>query len=338
MLTISTVIPTYNRAGLIARALKSALDQCLPEDEIIVVDNASTDNTEEVLEPYLDRIRYIRTPQNGAGMARNRGIAEATGDLIAFLDSDDEWMAGKLLVQRQLMEAQPYVLFSFSNFAVTDNNGNITRWFLRHWSKDNRHWDNIIGKGVPFSKMAQLPQGWSDFCVHIGAIGLDVMQASYILTSSLVVRRLEAGNALHFAEDVPTWEDWECFGRLSLKGLAAYLDCESTWQHGHSGERLTNANNLELLTTKVKLIERVWGSSQAFLKRYSKEYNRALNNARIGKIRELLSQGMSKAARKEISFTKNVPIIYRLIAFLPKSVLILLMIIRCKVRCLWSRS
>lgn len=93
---ISVVIPTYNRAAEIAAAVDSVLAQTLSPHEVIVVDDGSTDATAEVLAPLLDRIRLVRKPNGGASSARNRGVIEATGDWIAFLDSDDTWDADKL--------------------------------------------------------------------------------------------------------------------------------------------------------------------------------------------------------------------------------------------------
>ncbi|MDX1389152.1 MAG: glycosyltransferase family 2 protein, partial [Acidobacteriota bacterium] len=104
-LAVSVVIPTYNRRDRVVRAVDSALAQCGAGDEIIVVDDGSTDRTREALERYGHRVRYIDTPNRGAGRARNIGIAEAKNPLVAFLDSDDTWMPGKLLLHRGLMGA-----------------------------------------------------------------------------------------------------------------------------------------------------------------------------------------------------------------------------------------
>jgi glycosyltransferase involved in cell wall biosynthesis len=88
---LSVVIPTYNRSALIGRALRSVLAQTYRATEILVVDDGSTDDTASVVQGFGDRVRYIHQMQAGASKARNHGVAEATSDWIAFLDSDDVW-------------------------------------------------------------------------------------------------------------------------------------------------------------------------------------------------------------------------------------------------------
>jgi glycosyltransferase involved in cell wall biosynthesis len=91
-MTVTAIIPTYNRRAYIRRAIDSILAQTLPVDEIIVVDDGSTDGTAEaVTEWFGDRVRLIRQQNTGVSGARRHGIREARGEWIAFLDSDDEW-------------------------------------------------------------------------------------------------------------------------------------------------------------------------------------------------------------------------------------------------------
>lgn len=87
----STVIPTFNRRHMVVEAVESALAQNRPDQEIIVVDDGSTDDTLQVLESYAGRIRVERQENAGPGAARNRGIAAARGRYVTFLDSDDLW-------------------------------------------------------------------------------------------------------------------------------------------------------------------------------------------------------------------------------------------------------
>jgi glycosyltransferase involved in cell wall biosynthesis len=89
--TVSVIIPTYNRARYVVEAVESVFAQTFKDYEVIVVDDGSTDNTKQVLEPYRGRIRYVRQENRGLAAARNRGVREARGELVAFLDSDDCW-------------------------------------------------------------------------------------------------------------------------------------------------------------------------------------------------------------------------------------------------------
>jgi len=98
---VSVIIPTFNRALTIDRAIMSVLNQTYPDFEIIVIDDGSTDNTKEKINNLSDiRIKYINHPENkGAAAARNTAIKKAKGKYIAFLDSDDEWLPQKLKEQ-----------------------------------------------------------------------------------------------------------------------------------------------------------------------------------------------------------------------------------------------
>jgi glycosyltransferase involved in cell wall biosynthesis len=106
-LIVSCVIPAYNAERYVDRALTSVLEQSRPPDEIIVVDDGSTDGTAARLEAYGSRLRVVHQENSGPAAARNRGIEMAAGELICFQDADDEWHREKLAKQLGLFDARP---------------------------------------------------------------------------------------------------------------------------------------------------------------------------------------------------------------------------------------
>ena len=114
---VSVIMPCYNTARYIADAIESVLDQDYPNLELIVVDDGSTDSTRDVIAGYGSRLRLLEQQNQGAAVARNRGLSEARGDVIAFLDSDDLWLPGKLSAQVDYLEAHPDIGAVFSRWA-----------------------------------------------------------------------------------------------------------------------------------------------------------------------------------------------------------------------------
>lgn len=124
---VSIIMPSYNTASYIKKTIKSVLDQTYQKWELIIVDDCSTDNTDEVVAEIEDtRIKYLKNDKNsGAAISRNRGLREARGQWIAFLDSDDIWMPEKLEKQISFMETNGYS-FSYTNYEEIDVNGKKT--------------------------------------------------------------------------------------------------------------------------------------------------------------------------------------------------------------------
>lgn len=122
---VSIIMPSWNTAGFIAESIQSVIDQTYQNWELIIVDDCSTDNTDEVVESFRSdpRIRYFKNARNsGAAISRNRAMREARGEWIAFLDSDDLWMPEKLEKQIRFMSDHRYVL-SYTEYERIDEEG-----------------------------------------------------------------------------------------------------------------------------------------------------------------------------------------------------------------------
>ena len=125
---VSIITPSYNTANFIGKTIESVLEQTYQNWEMIIVDDCSQDNTDEVVQQYLvdERIRYIKNKVNsGAALSRNRALKEARGRWIAFLDSDDLWSSNKLEKQVAFMAKNGYH-FSYTNYEEIDSDGQPT--------------------------------------------------------------------------------------------------------------------------------------------------------------------------------------------------------------------
>jgi glycosyltransferase involved in cell wall biosynthesis len=114
--TVSVVIPTYNIGKLVARAIDSVLAQTHQPDEIIVVDDGSTDDTADVIKSYGPKVKYIYQDNLGLAGARNTGIKAATCEWVAFLDGDDEWLPDNLRLHLEVLKRNQDLVWSAGNF------------------------------------------------------------------------------------------------------------------------------------------------------------------------------------------------------------------------------
>ena len=125
---VSIIMPSYNTAKYISDSIKSVLAQTYKNWELIIVDDCSTDNTDEIVGEFLsdERIRYLKNEKNsGAAVSRNYALREARGKWIAFLDSDDLWLPEKLEKQLAFMAENGYK-FSYTEYSVIDSDSNRT--------------------------------------------------------------------------------------------------------------------------------------------------------------------------------------------------------------------
>ena len=115
-MTVSVIIPTYNRASLLPRAIESVLGQTYTDWNLLVVDDGSNDGTAKLLDSYSDsRTKSLRIRHRGVSAARNAGVRHSRGEMLAFLDSDDEWLPEKLERQLDYWQENPHVSLVYSS-------------------------------------------------------------------------------------------------------------------------------------------------------------------------------------------------------------------------------
>ncbi len=197
MPTVTTVIPTYNRAAMLVEALESALGQTRPPDEIIVVDDGSTDNTAEVADRYGSKIRYIRQKNAGPSAARNHGIREATGDFVAFLDSDDLWAKDRLEKQFAALSTHPDLDFIFGLESKFDKKGDFQKCEIK--SPEVLLQLNEIN------------------CVIPSAFEL-LLRENVVPTSTVLFRRSRTREIGYIDESISQAEDYDFWLRFALAG------------------------------------------------------------------------------------------------------------------------
>ena len=141
---ISIIMPTYNRAGYIMESINSVLQQTYSNWELIIVDDASEDNTEELVSSIKDdRIQFIRTDKTGLGIKiKNVGIKKAKGDLIAFIDSDDLWAPEKLNKQIAALDDYPDAMFSITGAYDFKKTGEPLEYYYKQ--RDGSRYGNIF--------------------------------------------------------------------------------------------------------------------------------------------------------------------------------------------------
>lgn len=324
MSSVSIIIPTYNRAPTILRAVTSVLEQCEADDEIIVVDDGSNDNTEEILKELANQIIYHKIPNGGAGSARNFGLDIAQNEFIAFLDSDDEWMPGKLSLQRQFLDARPEIVFCFSDMTAKYADGSAQKYLLRKLHGISNIGERIIGPGVALSRFLPTAKELENVGVHIGNYYL--MQMSYICVqvNTTLIRRAVIGDQLRFPTDLTYHEDWEFFSRLSKMGPCAFFDYETAWLHFHTLPQLTKTSMLNIHVNRLKVLNRVWGADENYTANYGYDVRKRIREEQTGLLNEFIDRKMFEEIRAELENIDRPPFKFLIVKYCPDTVLNLL--------------
>ena len=206
--TISTVIPTLDRRHTLSRAINSVLKQTIPVDEIIIVDNGSTDGTQDMLQSEFPMVRCVSQLKPGVSAARNMGISIATSEWVALLDSDDAWVPTKLERQLELSSDN-----SNSRLIHTDEIWYRSGRRVNQMKKHKKRGGNIF-----------------EYCLPLCCIS----------PSSVLMRNDLFEDIGLFDEELPVCEDYDMWLRISSREPISYVDEPLTIKYGGHEDQLSS--------------------------------------------------------------------------------------------------
>lgn len=222
--SVSVVIPTFNRRRLVERALASVAAQTRAADEVIVVDDGSTDGTGDLVQARFSEVKYLFQENRGVSAARNRGIREAAGEWIALLDSDDEWLPEKLERQLSVGLVKPGRLLIHCD-ELWYRNGRRVNPGLRH-KKAGGH---IFQKCLPLCAISP---------------------------SAAVIHRSVFGEIGFFDESFDACEDYDFWLRFCSRFPVLYIDEPLVIKHGGRGDQLS-ASVWGLDRFRIRALEKI---------------------------------------------------------------------------------
>lgn len=208
MTRISFIMPTFNRARYIAESIETILSQMSANDELVVVDDGSSDGTEAALGPYIGKLRYVRQDNAGKSVALNRGLALTSGQYVWICDDDDLLLPGCVdLLVRTLESTGADMVF-----------GRYTRF---HVDQDNR-----VDMGTGY---------WPD--LYNGSAHRHILEDAFVMHNAALVRREAYARLGPFDPEMLRSQDYEMFARIALSCAITYVDRVVFLQRKHPGDR-----------------------------------------------------------------------------------------------------
>ena len=264
---VSVIIPSYKTAGLIAACLDSAFAQTYSDFEAIVVNDGSPDTPEleTVLQPYMDRIVYMRQENKRAAGARNNAIRNARGEFVAFLDSDDTWMPDHLTSQMRLFEEDPSLDLVYCDGMLVLDAGQECKFMDRNPSNGQATFDALI------------------------------LERCQIPISTVVARKRTLVDAGLFDENLPRCDDYDMWVRSAFSG----------GKIGYSrklGARFLVSRPGSLSQSEARMIEGYWNILEKFKRTLPlKDTDRDVVEKRAAQIRAryLLEEGKCKLEERQ---------------------------------------
>jgi len=274
---ISVVIPAYNCASFIGEAIESVLKQTISVHEIIVIDDGSEDDTGAIVRKKYSQVRILNQKNSGPSTARNRGIAEASGDWIAFLDADDIWLPNKIEEQILALKRHPQLKLIASDMAEIDIHGNITIPSMQEWHDQKKFFSNLRGRPIPRAAAR-------------------LIEKNFIPTGTVLVERKVLSEKGGFNDSLRYGEDLEIWVRIATDHPISCLPTVHMLRRRHG----SNATSFTMNMAKdlVKVAESVRRQAGRTLKKQGVDVDQMVSQAWANLGYALFDQGQYAQARQ----------------------------------------
>ncbi len=246
---VSVIIPTYNRSELCRQAAESVLAQTYSDVEVLIVDDGSADDTRDVVSKLDDRVRYIRQDNAGVSAARNRGLQEARGAYIAFLDSDDLWLPWKLEAQISLLKRRPSPGMVWTDMIAVDEAGNeLCEAYLRRMYQAYRYFSpekHFRSSWTIGEIYLDCPDLWNDCRCYEGNIFPWMFMGNLVHTSTVLLRRERQEKVGFFDVTLlKSGEDYDFHSRTCRLGDVAFMDFPTIHYRVGAADQLTQNEHM----------------------------------------------------------------------------------------------
>lgn len=305
---VSVIVPTYNRADCVGRAIDSALAQTHADVEVIVVDDGSTDETPALMQDTYarePRVRYARQENRGVSAARNHGIRLVQGAYAALLDSDDAWEPFKLELQLACLRAFPDAGMVWTDMKAVGPSGEVVsehhlrrfysayRWFSR---------EDLFDASRPLAEVAPgLAEVVGDKRVYAGEIYAPMIMGNLVHTSTVLLRRERLREAGLFDEAKRSGEDHDFHLRTCRAGRVAYADVDAIrYQLGRADTLTRPKYNLDLAKSYLDTLTGALARDRDRIHLPQHMIDAALADGHRWVAEALLGQGRRREARPHI--------------------------------------
>ena len=297
---VSVIIPTYNRALLVGRAIESALAQTYEAIEVIVADDGSTDGTAAVAARYGSRVCFVRQANAGVSAARNLGLRYARGEFVAFLDSDDAWLPWKVAAQIALLQRYPQIGMVWTDMTAVDGEGRVrAARYLR--TMYTAHHDVDIAQVCESATTlgALWPDASGELATHpvyVGEIYPYMLLGNLVHTSTVLLRRTWAQQVGGFDETRRTGEDYAYHFETTGLGPVALLDAPSIlYAVGESDQLTASTYGIQIARHTLRT---VLGALERGRERISPPLSRQRIATRLARLRAWLGEEELRAGNR----------------------------------------